>query len=113
MSDTSNDDSGYAFSLIRKEVGVTGASRKKGYLSVNGSGDQITQSAGTHMHDISGTANSAGTHAHNVPIGAHSHSVSGVTANTGSGAVFSVVNQYVKLMGWYRSGLVMQFRCIA
>ncbi|SFN48087.1 Phage tail fibre repeat-containing protein [Izhakiella capsodis] len=45
----------------------------------------------------------AGSHAHNVPIGAHAHSVSGTTANTGSGTAFSVANAFIKLMGWYRS----------
>ena len=39
---------------------------------------------------------------HTINIGSHSHTVSATTANTGAGDSFSVVNAYVKLMGWYR-----------
>lgn len=45
---------------------------------------------------------SGGAHTHSVGIGAHSHSVSGTTAATGSGSAFSVVNSYIMLMAWYR-----------
>lgn len=44
-----------------------------------------------------------GLHSHKIDIGGHNHSVSGTTGATGGGAGFSVVNQYIKLMGWYRS----------
>ncbi|MDK7596305.1 phage tail protein, partial [Serratia ureilytica] len=44
-----------------------------------------------------------GLHSHKIDIGGHSHSVSGTTGATGGGMGFSVVNQYIKLMGWYRS----------
>lgn len=40
---------------------------------------------------------------HTVAIGAHSHSFSGTTGNTGSGSLTSVVNAYITLMGWYRT----------
>lgn len=44
-----------------------------------------------------------GVHSHRVDIGGHKHTVSGNTSWTGDGAAFSIVNPYVKLMGWYRS----------
>ncbi|WP_346827787.1 phage baseplate protein [Serratia inhibens] len=44
-----------------------------------------------------------GEHSHSVDIGSHSHTVSGSTGNSGGGDSFSVVNAYVKLMGWYRT----------
>ncbi|WP_228011788.1 phage baseplate protein [Serratia marcescens] len=44
-----------------------------------------------------------GLHSHKLDIGGHSHSVSGTTGSSGGGAAFSIVNPYVKLMGWYRS----------
>lgn len=56
-----------------------------------------TSGAGEHSHTVN-----IGGHSHIVGIGAHSHSVSGTTANTGSGAVITVANAYIKLMGWYR-----------
>ncbi|MEN4243899.1 hypothetical protein P9A06_04865 [Serratia marcescens] len=46
---------------------------------------------------------SDGIHSHKVDIGGHSHSVSGTTGSSGGGAAFSIINAYVKLMGWYRS----------
>lgn len=45
----------------------------------------------------------AGDHSHSVAIGAHSHSVSGVTGDTGGGTPVLIVNAYVMLMGWYRT----------
>ncbi|MCU5774734.1 hypothetical protein N5923_21720 [Erwiniaceae bacterium BAC15a-03b] len=57
-----------------------------------------TNSAGAHTHTVV-----IGAHTHTVAIGAHSHSVSGSTESTGSGTALSVVNAYVKLMGWYRT----------
>jgi microcystin-dependent protein len=44
-----------------------------------------------------------GEHSHTVAVGAHNHTLSGTTDNTGSGSAISIVNAYVKLMGWYRS----------
>lgn len=103
MSDTSNDNGGDPYSLRRAGVGITGASRARGYLGANGSGEQIIQSAGAHTHSVTGTAASAGEHAHSTAIGAHSHSVSGTTANIGSGTTMDITNSFIKLMGWYRS----------
>lgn len=51
----------------------------------------------------SGAMDYAGNHNHTVAIGAHSHSFSGTTGNTGSGSLISVVNAYITLMGWYRT----------
>ncbi|WP_255443869.1 MULTISPECIES: hypothetical protein [unclassified Serratia (in: enterobacteria)] len=45
----------------------------------------------------------AGLHSHQINIGPHSHSVSGTTGSSGDGSAFSIVNPYVKIMGWYRS----------
>ncbi len=53
-----------------------------------------------------GATDSAGAHTHTVTIanaGAHTHTVSGTTANTGSGAAINITNAFVKLMGWYRT----------
>ncbi|CBJ89272.1 conserved hypothetical protein [Xenorhabdus nematophila ATCC 19061] len=44
-----------------------------------------------------------GSHTHSIYIGAHTHTVSGNTENTGSGSPVSIVNMYIKLMGWYRT----------
>ncbi|MGV3345132.1 hypothetical protein ACGVWS_05055 [Enterobacteriaceae bacterium LUAb1] len=44
----------------------------------------------------------SGALSHTFEIGTHTHSVSGTTANTGSGSAVSVKNAYIKLMGWYR-----------
>ncbi|MBP2171018.1 microcystin-dependent protein [Erwinia toletana] len=57
-----------------------------------------TNSAGAHTHTVA-----IGAHTHTTGIGAHAHSVSGTTENTGGDSAFSVVNTFVKLMGWYRS----------
>ncbi|HHZ8352667.1 phage tail protein [Morganella morganii] len=46
---------------------------------------------------------SSGGHNHTVAIGAHTHTISGTTGNTGSGSLISVVNAYITLMGWYRT----------
>lgn len=51
----------------------------------------------------SSTMDSAGNHSHTVAIGAHTHTISGTTGNTGSGSLISVVNAYITLMGWYRT----------
>ncbi|PVZ79361.1 hypothetical protein C9426_33895 [Serratia sp. S1B] len=64
----------------------------------NRSGAATTDAAGNHVHNLY-----VGAHSHIVGIGAHSHSVSGTTANAGSGTAVSVTNSFVKLMGWYRS----------
>lgn len=44
-----------------------------------------------------------GAHAHGVGIGGHNHTFSGNTGATGSGAAFSVLNTYIKLMAWVRT----------
>ncbi|SHL25581.1 phage baseplate protein [Morganella morganii] len=88
-------------------------------------GTKTTNNTGGHTHtytllnyntnrgyDVGGNSNSgwdtkttsnAGAHTHFVAIGAHSHSFSGTTGNTGSGSLISVVNAYITLMGWYRT----------
>lgn len=85
-------------------------------------GTKTTNTTGAHTHDYNdnytagtvgpgGTSDrkgprqtgSAGNHNHTVAIGAHSHSFSGTTGNTGSGSLISVVNAYITLMGWYRT----------
>nr|WP_237387107.1 phage tail protein [Xenorhabdus sp. Sc-CR9] len=43
-----------------------------------------------------------GAHSHAVHIGAHTHSVSGTTGNSGSSSVINITNSYIMLMGWYR-----------
>ncbi|MEQ1965249.1 hypothetical protein ABLB69_19335 [Xenorhabdus khoisanae] len=43
-----------------------------------------------------------GAHTHTVHIGAHTHSVSGTTGNTGSSSAINITNSYIMLMGWYR-----------
>lgn len=44
----------------------------------------------------------SGEHVHSTYIGAHSHTVSGNTGNTGAGRAINLLNSHVKLMGWYR-----------
>ncbi|EPI4696053.1 MULTISPECIES: phage baseplate protein [Morganella] len=88
-------------------------------------GTKTTNNTGGHTHtytllnyntnrgyDVGGNSNSgwdtkttsnAGAHTHFVAIGAHNHSFSGTTGNTGSGSLISVVNAYITLMGWYRT----------
>ncbi|WP_459517210.1 phage baseplate protein, partial [Erwinia amylovora] len=61
-------------------------------------GTREPEYARNHQHNVW-----IGSHNHDVWLGAHSHSVSGSTANTGSGAAVSVTNAFIKLMGWYRS----------
>ena len=68
-----------------------------------GTGPGYTDWGGEHTHAIYGTAAYAGDHAHSVGIGAHSHTVSGNTGDTGSGSAFSVTNQFYKLMAWVRT----------
>ncbi|WP_319940703.1 phage baseplate protein, partial [Xenorhabdus littoralis] len=43
-----------------------------------------------------------GAHSHAVHIGAHTHSVSGTTGNSGSSSTINITNSYIMLMGWYR-----------
>ncbi|WP_426576635.1 phage baseplate protein [Xenorhabdus stockiae] len=43
-----------------------------------------------------------GAHIHTVHIGAHTHTVSGTTGNTGSSSAVNITNSYIMLMGWYR-----------
>ncbi|HHN8373868.1 TPA: phage baseplate protein [Morganella morganii] len=96
-----------------------------GTTSIFDYGTKTTNNTGGHTHtytllnyntnrgyDVGGNSNSgwdtkttsnAGAHTHFVAIGAHSHSFSGTTGNTGSGSLISVVNAYITLMGWYRT----------
>lgn len=75
--------------------GGNGASGSQYSLS---STPAATTVAGGHAHTVA-----IGGHSHTTAIGAHSHSVSGTTGNAGSGTAISVVNSFIKLMGWYRS----------
>lgn len=50
-----------------------------------------------------GRTSRVGAHAHGVGIGGHNHTFSGNTGATGSGAAFSVLNTYIKLMAWVRT----------
>lgn len=61
----------------------------------DGSSDDIISSQSTNTTDD--------THSHTVAIGSHNHNVNGKTAQAGDGEQFQVVNQYVKLAGWYRT----------
>lgn len=63
--------------------------------SQDGSGDDITS--------IQSTNTSSYQHYHTVSIGAHDHLVQGETGSNGEGTQFSIVNQYIKLAGWYRT----------
>lgn len=47
--------------------------------------------------------NTTGNHTHSTYIGAHSHTFSGTTSNTGAAREIKIANSHVKLMGWYRS----------
>ncbi|WKB10195.1 tail fiber protein [Shigella phage Henu12] len=66
-------------------------------------GYQATEAVGDHAHGFSGSAAGDGNHTHTVTIGAHAHTLSGNTGATGSGAAFSVLNTYIKLMAWVRT----------
>lgn len=50
----------------------------------------------------SNKTDSNGEHSHDTYIGPHGHEFSGETDNTGKGSELSIVNSYIKLMGWYR-----------
>lgn len=69
-----------------------------GYQPVVNSGSAWISSGGAHSHSVA-----IGAHSHSVGIGAHAHTISGTTANTGSGSAVTVTNAFIKLMGWYRS----------
>lgn len=43
-----------------------------------------------------------GAHTHTVHIGAHTHSISGTTGNSGSNSAINITNSYIMLMGWFR-----------
>ncbi|HAS8352558.1 TPA: phage tail protein [Vibrio vulnificus] len=86
-------------------------------------GTKTTNTTGEHTHNYNNVISSgirgpyqdqkssisysatspAGNHNHIVAIGAHTHTISGTTGNTGSGSLISVVNAYITLMGWYRT----------
>lgn len=85
-------------------------------------GTKTTNTTGEHTHNYNNVISSgirgpyqdqkssisysatspAGNHNHTVAIGAHTHTISGTTGNTGSGSLISVINAYITLMGWYR-----------
>ncbi|WP_422824120.1 phage baseplate protein [Xenorhabdus entomophaga] len=61
-----------------------------------------TGSAETDYDNYKYKTSTEGAHTHTVHIGAHTHSVSGTTGNTGSSSAINITNSYIMLMGWYR-----------
>ena len=57
-----------------------------------------TESAGAHTHSISGTAQSAGSHSHTVSTN------TSTTGSTGDGAAFSILNPYITVYRYKRTG---------
>lgn len=84
---TSSNTHNHSIQLRSAGAGLGGAQ--------DGSSDDIISSQSTNT-----TSN---THSHSVQIGAHIHNIRGKTGSTGQGEKFQVVNQYVKLSGWYRT----------
>ncbi|HIB9629960.1 TPA: tail fiber protein [Escherichia coli] len=69
-------------------------------------GSNFTYGAPVDFHASrtwTGRTSWVGAHAHGVGIGGHNHTFSGDTGATGSGAAFSVLNTYIKLMAWVRT----------
>ncbi|MDE9518452.1 phage tail protein [Xenorhabdus bovienii] len=61
-----------------------------------------TGSAKTDYDNYKYKTSTEGIHAHTVHIGAHAHSVSGTTGNSGSNSAINITNSYIMLMGWFR-----------
>ncbi|WP_211129651.1 phage tail protein [Serratia surfactantfaciens] len=57
-----------------------------------------TVDIGKHNHSID-----IGSHGHSVNIGKHSHSIEITSAEVGGGQAFSIVENHIKLMCWYRA----------
>ncbi|WP_338804727.1 phage tail protein [Xenorhabdus griffiniae] len=62
-----------------------------------------TGSGDTDRDNYKYKTSTEGAHTHTVHIGAHTHSVSGTTGNTGGNSAINITNSYVMLMGWYRT----------
>ena len=80
---------------MEQSAGIGSSDARK---ATNVNGTLTSSSAGAHAHTIA-----IGAHAHTIGLGSHIHSVSGTTGNIGSDQAFTIVNKFIKLMGWYRS----------
>lgn len=75
---------------------------------VSGTDSQITNSAGSHSHDVSGTAASAGSHTHTFSgttdhSDEHRHAVTGSTSSAGSGNAHNNMPPYITCYMWRRT----------
>lgn len=80
---------------------ISGSQASRGYT-----GSQFTYGTPVNFfasRTWTGRTSWVGAHAHGVGIGGHNHTFSGDTGATGSGAAFSVLNTYIKLMAWVRT----------
>lgn len=80
---------------------ISGSQASRGYT-----GSQFTYGTPVNFfasRTWTGRTSWVGAHAHGVGIGGHNHTFSGNTGATGSGAAFSVLNTYIKLMAWVRT----------
>lgn len=95
----------------RKKYNTSSSSLGLGTSStagVSGTDSQITNSAGSHTHSVSGTAASAGAHEHSVSgtaasAGSHTHTISGSTASAGSGNAHNNMPPYITCYMWRRT----------
>ena len=80
---------------------ISGSQASRGYT-----GSQFTYGTPVNFYASrtwTGRTSWVGAHGHGVGIGSHNHTFSGNTGATGSGAAFSVLNTYIKLMAWVRT----------
>lgn len=73
--------------------------RVNNFANTTGGNDVVKTGGGTTF-----STDDAGSHTHSTFIGSHQHSVSGNTGNLESpNNALNISNQYVKLIGWYRT----------